>query len=128
MTTNPLMTARTASLPAASAVLFAVAGLIDIGFLSALGTDDQAPVPVIVLFAALGVITLAALVPARRGSRPALIAVVAARVISALLAFVSFFAGAPSWVMVAEAIVIVSTVVALVILWRRPALAATERA
>ena len=116
------MTARSAVLPTASAILFAVASLIDIAFLSAIGSDDPAPLPVIILFALLGAITLAALVPARRGSRPALLTVVVLRVISALLALVSFFAGAPLWVMIGEAIVLVSTVVALVLLRRRPAL------
>jgi len=111
------MSARPAALPA---ILFAVAAVIDIAFLSAIGSDD-APVPVVLLFAVLGAGTLAALVPARRGSRPALIVAVVLRVVSALLAFVSFFAGAPAWVMIAEAVVIVSTVVALVLLRRRPA-------
>jgi hypothetical protein len=116
------MTARSVFLPTASAILFAVAGLIDIAFLSAIGSKDAAPLPVIILIALLGAITLAALVPARRGSRPALITAVVLRVASALLAFVSFFAGAPVWVMISEAIVIVSTVAALVLLRRRPAL------
>jgi hypothetical protein len=44
-------------------------------------------------------------------------------VVSALLAFVSFFAGAPVLVRTAEAVVIVATVVALVLLRRRPAAA-----
>jgi hypothetical protein len=115
------MTARSASLSTAPAILFAVAAVIDIAFLSAIGTDD-APVPVIVLLALLGAGTLAALVPARRGSRPALITAVALRVVSVLLAFVSFFAGAPVLVMIAEAVVILSTAAALVLLRRRPAL------
>ena len=117
------MSARSAALPAAPAVLFAVAAVIDIAFLSAIGTED-APVPVIIILAVLGALTLAALVPARRGSRPALVTVVVARLVSALLAIVSFFAGAPLWVMIAEAVVIVSTVAALVLLRRRPALTA----
>jgi len=117
------MTARSAVLPTASAVLFAVAGLVDLTFLSAIGSED-APVPVIIILAVLGAGTLAALVPARRGSRPALVTVVVARLVSALLAIVSFFAGAPLWVMIAEAVVIVSTVAALVLLRRRPALTA----
>jgi hypothetical protein len=117
------MTARSAGLPTAPAALFAVAAVIDIAFLSALGTDD-APVPVIIVLALLGAGTLAALVPARRGSRPALITAVAFRVVSALLAVASFFAGAPVWVMIAETVVIVSTVAALVLLRRRPALTA----
>jgi len=115
------MTARSATLPTAPAVLFAVAAVIDIAFLPAIGTDD-APIPVIILLALLGAGTLAALVAARRGSRPALITAVVLRLVSVLLAIVSFFAGAPVWVMIAEAVVIGSTVVALVLLRRRPAL------
>jgi len=116
------MTTRSVSLPAASAVLFALASVIDIAFLAAIGSKDAAPTPVIILFAVLGLVTLAALIPARRGNRPALITAVALRSISALLAFVSFFASAPIWVMTCEAIVIVSTVAALVLLRRRPAI------
>ena len=118
------MTARSVSLPTASAVLFAVSSLVDIAFLSAVGSED-APVPVIITLALLGAGTLAALVAARRGSRPALITAVVLRLVSALLAVVSFFAGAPVWVMIAEAGVIGSTVAALVLLRRRPALTAT---
>jgi len=118
------MTVRSAVLPTASAFLFAVSGLVDLVFLSAIGTED-APVPVIIILAVLGALTLAALVPARRGSRPALVTTIVARLISALLAVVSFFVGAPLWVMIAEAVVIVSTVAALVLLRRRPALTAT---
>ena len=110
-----------ATLPAAPAGLFALASVIDIAFLAAIGSKDAAPLPVIILFTLLGVVTLAALVPARRGSHPALIIAVLLRSISALLAFVSFFAGAPIWVMVCEAVVIVSTAAALLLLRRRPA-------
>jgi hypothetical protein len=115
------MTTRTATLPAAPSGLFALASVIDIAFLAAIGSKDAAPLPVIILFALLGIITLAALLPARRGSRPALIVAVVLRSMSGLLAFVSFFAGAPIWVIVCEAVVIVSTAAALVLLRRRPA-------
>ncbi len=115
------MTTRSASLPALPAGLFALASVIDIAFLAAIGSKDAAQLPVILLFALLGLGTLAALIPARRGSRPALIIAVALRGISGLLAFVSFFAGAPAWVMACEGIVIVSTVAALVLLRRQPA-------
>jgi hypothetical protein len=115
------MTTRSASLPAAGAGLFALASVIDIAFLAAIGSKDAAPLPVILLFAVLGFATLAALIPARRGSRPALITAVALRSISALLAFVSFFADAPVWVMAGEGIVIVSTAVALVLMRRETA-------
>jgi hypothetical protein len=114
------MTTRSASLPALPAGLLALASVIDIAFLAAIGSKD-APLPVILLFALLGLGTLAALVPARRGSRPALIIAVALRSISGLLAFVSFFADAPTWVMACEGTVIVSTAAALVLMRRRPA-------
>lgn len=115
------MTTRSVSLPAPAAGLFAIASVIDIAFLAAIGSKNAAPLPVIPLFALLGLGTLAALIPARRGSRPALIIVIALRSISGLLAFVSFFAGAPVWVMAGEGVVIVSTVLALVLMRRRPA-------
>jgi hypothetical protein len=116
------MTNRSANLPAASAVLFAVAALIDIAFLPVTGSDDAPPLPVMVLYGLLGVGTLAALVPARRGNRRALLTAVVLRVISVMLAVVALFAGPPAWVVIAEAVVVVSTVVALVLLRRRPSL------
>jgi hypothetical protein len=114
------VTTRSASLPTLPAGLFALASVIDIAFLGAIGSKDAPALPVFLLFALLGLGTLAALVPARRGSRPALIIAVALRSISGLLAFVSFFGGAPAWVMACEGIVIVSTVAAFVLLRRRP--------
>jgi hypothetical protein len=115
------MTNRPGSLPAAPAVLFALAGLIDLAFLAVIGSKDAAPLPVILLVALLGLGTLAALVPARRGSRPAVIIAVVLRGISGLLAFAAFFAGAPAWIMICEAVVIVSTAAALILMRRRPA-------
>ncbi|HEY2795626.1 MAG TPA: hypothetical protein VGJ28_24910 [Micromonosporaceae bacterium] len=117
-----MATIRSAALPAASAGLFALASLIDIAFLAAIGSKDAAPLPVILLFAVLGVLTLATLIPARRGNRPAVIVAVVLRCISGVLAFVSFFASAPAWIMAAEAVVIVVTVVALVLMRRRSVL------
>jgi hypothetical protein len=112
------MTSR--PLPTASAALFALASVIDIAFLSVIGSQDAAPLPVIIFFALLGVLTLAALVPAHRGRRPAVLAAIVFRVVSALLAVTAFFAGAPTWIKVCEAVVIVSTIAALALL-RRPA-------
>ena len=113
------MTARTVALPVTSAALFAVAGVIDLSFLAVIGSTDAAPLPVIILLALLGAVTLAVLRPARRGNRAALITAVILRVISALLAFVSFFAGAPAWIKACEAVVIVATIAALILLRRQ---------
>jgi hypothetical protein len=66
---------------------------------------------------ALGLITLLSLVPARRGSRPALVAIVVTRVISAVLfAAPAFFLGAPAWVMAVEGFAIAGTITALVLM------------
>ncbi len=120
------MTSRsTTSLPAMPAGLFALASGIDIAFLTSAGSKDAAPLPVLLLIALVGVVTLAALIPACRGNRPALITAVTLRSISGLFAFVSFFAGAPVWVMVAEGVVIASTAVALVLMLIRRRAAVT---
>lgn len=121
MPTTTGISARPAYLPAAPAVIFAVLGLVDIALLGVIGSSIAPPLAVSVFIGLLGVVTLAALVPARRGSRPAVITAVTARVISAVLAFAAFVADAPVWVMVVEGFVIVATVVALILLRRRPA-------
>jgi hypothetical protein len=76
-----------------------VLGLIDVALVGAIGSADPPPLAVSLGVAALGLITLAALVPAYRGSRSALGTVVVVRVISALLAVPAFFLSAPpgSW-------------------------------
>jgi hypothetical protein len=106
MTTMSGISARPAHLPATPAVIFAVLGVIDIALLGVVGSSIAPPLAVSLVIALLGLVTLMAVVPARRGSRPALVTVVAARVISALLAFAAFFADAPVWVMAVEGSVI----------------------
>jgi hypothetical protein len=108
------------SLPAAPAVIFALLGLIDIGLLGVIGSSVAPPLAVSVLIATLGLITLVAVIPARHGSRTALVAALATRVISALLALAVFFAAAPAWIMALEAFVIAATLTALVLLRRQP--------
>jgi hypothetical protein len=111
-----------ASLPVAPAAIFALLGLVDIALLGVIGSSIAPPLGVSIIVAALGLITLVALIPARNGSRRALITAVVARVISALLAFGAFFAGAPAWVIAVEAFVIAATITALVLLRRPPRL------
>ena len=122
MTTTPQPAARAMSLPAPVAGIFALLGLIDIALFGVVGSSIAPPLAVSIIVAALGLITLAAVYPARRGSRRALVTAVVARVISALLAFAAFFAGAPAWVMAVEAFVIAATIIALVLLRRPPRL------
>jgi hypothetical protein len=119
-----ITTSRTATgavtLPTAPTVIFALLGLIDIALTAVIGSSDAPPLIVSLGVATLGLITLLALVPARRGSRGALTAIVVTRVISAALAVPALFLNAPAWVMALEAFVIAATVTALVLLRRAP--------
>jgi hypothetical protein len=124
MTTHEAV-GRPSPLTGTTTALFIVLGLIDVALVGAIGSADPPPLAVSLGVAALGLITLVALVPASRGSRGALRTIVAVRVISALLAVPAFFLAAPAWVMVVEGFVIVATVVALILL-RRNAGGASE--
>lgn len=116
MTTTRQAVVRPTSLTGTTTAIFAVLGLIDVALLGAIAYDDPPPLAVSLGVAALGLITLGALVPASRGSRRALGTVVVARVISALLAVPAFFLGAPAWAMAVEGFVIVATITALYLL------------
>ena len=115
MTATHETLARPSSLGNAPAAIFAVLGLIDVALAGVIGSPDAPPLIVSLGVAALGLITLLALVPARRGSRGALIAIVVTRVISAVLAVPAFFLNAPAWVMIVEGFVIAGTITALVL-------------
>jgi len=125
MTTTHEAVIRPPALPDAAAAIFAVLGLIDVALTGVIGSSDAPPLVVSLGAGALGLITLLCLVPARRGSRAALIAIVASRVISAaVFAAPALFLGAPVWVMVVVGVIIAGTIVALVLLrqqGRRPA-------
>jgi hypothetical protein len=118
-TTTPRTVSRAASLPTAPAAIFAILGLIDIALLGVVGSTIAPPLAVSVIIAALGLATLIALIPARNGSRPAVVTAVVTRVISAVLAVAAFFADAPAWIMAVEAFVIAATITALVLLRRQ---------
>ena len=117
MTTHQAV-ARPTPLTGTVTAIFVVLGLIDVALVGAIGSADPPPLAVSLGVAALGLITLGALVPAARGSRSALGTVVVVRVISALLAVPAFFLSAPVWVMVVEGFVIVATITALFLLRR----------
>jgi hypothetical protein len=106
---------RPSSLSNATAAIFAMLGLIDVALAGVIGSSEAPPLIVSMGVAALGFITLLSLVPARRGSRGALIAVVVTRVVSAGLAVPSFFVNAPVWYMIVEGFIIAATITALVL-------------
>ena len=99
MTATRETLARPSSLSNAATAIFAMLGLIDVALTGVIGSPGAPPLIVSLGVAALGLITLLALVPARRDSRLALIAIVVTRVISAALAVPAFFLNAPygSW-------------------------------
>ena len=121
-----IMTQETVARPVSSSnaatAIFATLGLIDVALTAVSGSSVAPPLIVSLGVAALGLITLLALAPARRGSRGALTAIVMTRVISAVLAVPAFFLNAPAWVMALEAFVIAATVTALVMLRQHPRL------
>lgn len=119
MITTQETLARPVSLSHAATAIFATLGLIDVALTAVIGSADAPPLIVSLGVAALGLITLLALAPARRGSRGALTAVVATRVISAVLAVPAFFLNAPVWVMAVEGFVIVATIASLVLVHRQ---------
>ena len=120
MTTTHEAVVRPSALPNAAAAIFAVLGLIDVALMGVIGSADAPPLVVSLGAGALGLITLLSLVPARRGSRPALAAIVLTRVISAgLFAAPAFFLGAPGWVMVVVGFIVGGTIIALVLLWQQ---------
>jgi hypothetical protein len=123
MITTQETLARPVSLSNAATAIFAILGLIDVALTAIIGSSDAPPLIVSLGVAALGLITLLALVPARRGSRGALTAIVVTRVISAVLTVPAFFLNAPAWVMAVEGFVIAGTITALVLVHRqsRPA-------
>jgi hypothetical protein len=116
MTTTHEAVIRPPAMTNASTGIFALLGLIDVALTGVIGSSDAPPLGVSLGVAALGLITLLSLVPARRGSRGALIAVVVSRVISAVLAVPAFFLSAPVWVMIVEGFVIVATITALILM------------
>jgi hypothetical protein len=115
MTATHETLARPSSLSNAATAIFAMLGLIDVALAGVIGSPSAPPLSVSLGVAALGLITLLALGPARRDSRLALIAVVVTRVISAALAVPAFFLNAPVWVMVVEGLVITGTIAALIL-------------
>jgi hypothetical protein len=102
MTATHETLARPASLGNAATAIFALLGLIDVALTAVIGSPGAPPLIVSLGVAALGLITLLSLVPARRGSRGALTAVVVTRVISAVVAGPAFFLSAPAWVTAVE--------------------------
>ena len=111
----------------AGLIIAGLLGVADLAMLGSIGADGGPPVVVIALSAVLGVITLGAVAPAWRGSRPAAIAITATRSLSALTAVPAFFVEEASSGFVAlAAVLVVLTIAAIALLV--PAIRATTPA
>jgi hypothetical protein len=104
-----------------------IAGLLGLGDIITLlaGNGETPPVEVAAIGAVLGLITVAAVVPAWRGSRGAVVAIVVSRLLSAVTALPAFFVDdVPGAAVAAAAVGIVITLGAVAMLatrLRRPA-------
>nr|WP_221376253.1 hypothetical protein [Actinoplanes polyasparticus] len=79
--------------------------------------DNRPPVGVVIAGLTLGLISLAAAVPAWHGNRKAASVVIGSRALSALLGIGAFFDDrAPGWVLVGVSVAIVLTAVAVVMM------------
>lgn len=95
----------------------ALLGLLDVAGTAGLFADDGPPWWIVVPGTVLGLLTLAATLPALRGSGPALLTVVGTRLVSAVMGFVVFFdESAPHWAEVTVAIAIAVTMTAFALL------------
>jgi hypothetical protein len=78
------------SRPTTGVAVLALLAVVDISYLAlawfgALGSADAPPTGVLILFAAVGIVTLATVQPAQRGNRTAAWIMVGSRVVSVLL-------------------------------------------
>jgi hypothetical protein len=104
-----------------------IAGLLGLGdLITPLTTDGETPPMAVALIGAvLGLITVAALVPAWRGSRAAVTTIIVTRLLSAVTALPAFFVDdVPGFAVAAAAtgiVVTLATVALLAVRLRRPA-------
>ncbi|MGW5719844.1 hypothetical protein ACWEVP_27015 [Amycolatopsis sp. NPDC003865] len=94
-------------------VVCVVLGLADVVGVAGIAMDDAPPAIVVLLGGVLGLVTLAAAVPAWRGNRAGHFAVAGSRALSGLLALPAFFLDAPTWARVLAGGLVLLTVVGL---------------
>ena len=88
-------------------VICVLLGVLDVVATFGAGSEDAPPMGIIVTGLVLGLITLAAAVPAWRGSRAGMLSVIASRGASILLGVGAYFDdAAPSWVPIVMTVVI----------------------
>jgi len=104
---------------AAGLVICTLLGVLDIAGMAALGTANAPPTVVVLAGGVLGIVTVAAVVPAWRGHRGGMTAIVGSRLLSALLGFPAFFSDkAPGWAQAVAGVAIAATILAIALLAR----------
>jgi hypothetical protein len=96
-----------------------IAGLLALGDIATpfTGDGEHPPMVIGILTAVLGVITVAGLVPAWRGSRAGVTAIIVTRLLSAVAALPAFFVdGIPGPVRVLAAVAVAVTVLSVVLI------------
>jgi hypothetical protein len=95
-------------------VICVLLGILDIVGLFGAGMEEAPPLGIVLVSGALGLGTVAAALPAWRGSRSGLLVVVATRAVSILLGIPVYFTDeAPSWARVAVTIAIAASLLGI---------------
>jgi hypothetical protein len=106
-------------------VLAALLGLLDVISLFSINTPfpegmTTPPAWLVILVAVLGLVTLAAIVPAWRGNHRAVLVVVATLILSAVSKVPGYFVTVPSYILVTTTVLVVVTILAVWLILRRP--------
>jgi hypothetical protein len=104
-------------------VLAALLGLLDVINLFSINTPfpegmTTPPDWLVVFVASLGLVTLAAIVPAWRGNHRAVLVVVATRILSAISAVPAYFVNVPSYILITTTVLVVVTILAVWLILR----------
>jgi drug/metabolite transporter (DMT)-like permease len=106
-------------------VLAGLLGLLDVINLFSINTpfpEGMTTTPpdwLFVLVAILGLVTLAAIVPAWRGNHRAVLVVVATRILSAISAVPAYFVNVPSYILITTTVIVVVTILAVWLILRK---------
>jgi hypothetical protein len=105
-------------------VLAGLLGLLDIIGLFSINTPfpegmTTPPDWLVIVVAILGLVTLAAIVPAWRGNHGAVLVVVVTRILSAISAVPAYFVNVPSYILITTTMIVVLTILAVWLILRK---------
>ena len=105
-------------------VLASLLGLLDVINLFSINTPlpegmTTPPDWLVILVAILGLVTLAAIVPAWRGNHRAVVVVVVTRILSAISAVPAYFVNVPFYILITTTVLVVVTILAVWLILRK---------